>query len=255
MRILAIDIGNTTIAVGLIEEGACVALTRISSRETLAVVAQTFPKAMAELLQGRDAPEGAVISSVVPHLLPEIAAAVEKELGNQALVLTSDTPLPVRNGYARPREAGLDRLANAVGGVELAGAPVIIVDAGTAVTLDVVNAQGVFIGGAILPGAELWSAALSFHTAALPTVNLEAPERVIGTTTVENILSGIVYGLSGAIDRLVEVTRKELGSPAPVLLTGGGAPLLAPYLECTRHVTPHLTLVGLAAIRKHSNPS
>lgn len=247
--ILAADIGNSSVKVGLMEEGRCVASARTPSGPDPRAAAETLWRQLEAFRAAHGPASAAIVSSVVPDLTAPAEEVLAAMTGSAPLRLTHDTPLPVRNGYARPREAGLDRLAGAVGGMVLCGAPVIVVDAGTAVTVDVVSGDAVFLGGAILPGAELWSHALHDHTAALPCVAPEAPERVIGTTTVENIQSGIVHGLAGAVDRLVELARAELRhAEAPALLTGGAASLLAGRCRTIDRVEEHLVLMGLERI-------
>lgn len=250
MKVFAVDIGNTTIVAGILENGKCLCRSQISSRGNPGAAGSAFGETLDELTRAHGELEASIISSVVPDLLPDISARIAARLGSPAHVLSHDTPLPIRNGYFRPREVGLDRLANAAGAVSIAGAPVVVVDAGTAVTLEIVNKEQVFVGGAIIPGAELWASALAAHTAALPRVELVQLHRVVGTTTIENIQSGIVHGLAGAVDRLVQSSMRELGITAPVLLTGGGALFLEPLLTCSPRPVPDLTLLGLAWIRE-----
>ncbi len=253
MTVLAVDIGNTTITLGLVDESRCLGIIRTPSGGDPEAVGEAFSREVEQLRAAYGEIKGAIVASVVPALTPVVERALSDSIGIKPLRLTHDTPLPVRNGYGSPREVGLDRLANAVGGVVVCGAPVIVVDAGTAVTLDVVSGEGVFLGGAILPGAELWTKALNDFTAALPRVTVAAPGRTIGTSTVENIQSGIVNGLAGAIDRLVEEARVEMGGAATVVLTGGAAPLLIGRCRTVERTAEALTLLGLARIYTHNS--
>ena len=121
--------------------------------------------------------------------------------------------MPLKNRYAIPGQVGIDRLAGASGGVSLLGTPLVVVDAGTAITVDVVSRRGEFLGGAILPGIALGAHALATRTAKLPHVDLVTPVHAIGRTTDENIRSGLYFGTAGAVDAVVRRCWKELGYP------------------------------------------
>jgi type III pantothenate kinase len=156
------------------------------------------------------------------------------------------TGLPIL--YDNPKEVGADRVANAVAAFDLYGGPTIVVDFGTATTLDVVSARGEYLGGAIVPGIEISLDALFARAAALRRVELvEAPRRVIGKSTVESLQSGAVYGFAGQVDGLVARFEAELG-PSTIVATGGLAGLIAPASTTIQHHEPWLTLHGLRLV-------
>ena len=248
--LLAVDIGNTNIALGLFHEGNCVFFGRLGSD------ARRTTDEYAILLRGMFAMNGVeaaqiaavVMGSVVPGLSGMLDTALARVTGRKPYHVTHASRMPVKNRYGKPHEVGVDRLANAAGGVALYGAPLLVVDLGTAVTVDVISKRAEYLGGAILPGIEMSAEALSRRTARLPLASPTPPKHAIGRSTVESIRAGILHGLVGAVDRIIELTWKELGYRTGVVATGG---LAATLLEHSRHVkreNPELTLVGLIGI-------
>ncbi len=155
--------------------------------------------------------------------------------------------MPIR--YDNPHEVGADRIVNGVAAYESLGGPVVIVDFGTATTLDVISADGAYLGGAIAPGVETSAEALFSKAARLSKVDLEPPERVIGTNTRESVQSGLMLGEAAMVDGLVRRVWTELGTETPVVATGGLASRMAPLCETIGHVDADLTLTGLRIIR------
>jgi type III pantothenate kinase len=157
----------------------------------------------------------------------------------------------VRTGVAiavdNPREVGADRIANSVGAWHLFGGPTIVVDFGTATTLDVISEKGEYIGGAIAPGVNISLDALFSRTAALRAVELVEPRSVIGKSTVECIQSGAIYGFAGLVDGLVRRVMDELGD-CKVIATGGLSSLIAPYSTTIEQIEPWVTLHGLRLV-------
>jgi type III pantothenate kinase len=149
-----------------------------------------------------------------------------------------------------PDEVGADRLVNSVAAMTKYGRPVVAVDLGTAITLDVVSAEGAYIGGAIAPGLAVSMETLFSRTAKLPQIALTTPERFIGRNTMEAVQSGIVNGYTGLVDALVEGIFSELGGRTPVVATGGHAKILASQSRTITHVEPWLTLEGLLILYK-----
>ena len=171
----------------------------------------------------------------------------ERYFGFPALVLEPGvrTGMPIL--YDNPKEVGADRIANAVAAYDLYGGPSIVVDFGTANTIEAISEHGEYLGGAIFPGIEISMDALFAHAAALRRVELLAPRNVIGKSTVESIQSGCVYGFSGQVDALVERFHSELG-PCETVATGGQAELIVPHTHTVRRIEPWLTLFGLRII-------
>lgn len=250
--ILTVDIGNTHIHLGLFIRGALRKTWTLSSTP-----ARTYDEYALTLrgLIGEGMPmRGAIVSSVVPRLEWPMAKAVEQEFKTIPLILSKDTPMGIINGYEHPDEVGMDRLANAVGAQYFHGAPVMVLDFGTAITLDYLAAPArpghspVYMGGAIMPGIEMAAEALVRGTARLPRVALNEPRRAIGRTTAESIQAGLMHGYLGAIQTLVERSREEVGMACPVLATGGDALNLRTHLPFLAAVEPDLTLYGLRQI-------
>jgi type III pantothenate kinase len=149
--------------------------------------------------------------------------------------------------YDNPKEVGADRIANAVGAFDLYGGPCIVVDFGTATTLDAISAKGEYLGGAITPGIEISLDALFSRAAALRRFELIEPRNVIGKNTVESMQSGAIYGFAAQVDGVCERMKVELGD-ATVVATGGLAGLIAPLSTTIQHHEPWLTLMGLRIV-------
>jgi type III pantothenate kinase len=152
------------------------------------------------------------------------------------------TGMPVR--YENPREVGADRIVNAVGALDLHGAPSIVVDLGTATTFDAISSAGEYLGGAIVPGVEISMDALFAHASALRRVELSEPRHAIGRTTAESVQAGAIFGYAALVDGLCRRIADELGT-ATVISTGGLAGLITPYTTVVDHHEPWLTLHGL----------
>jgi type III pantothenate kinase len=190
---------------------------------------------------------GVAICSGVPRVTAELRQMTERYFGFPALVVEPGvrTGMPIL--YDNPKEVGPDRIANAVGAYELYGGPSIIVDFGTATTIEAVSAAGEYLGGAIFPGVEIAMDALFGRAAGLRRVELQAPKHVIGKSTAESIQSGTIYGFSAQVDGLVDRFVAELGE-CTVISTGGLADLISPYSRTIQHPEPWLTLYGLRII-------
>lgn len=250
--LLALDCGNTHITFGCMKNGVAETVFRIPTdrRETDFGYAAKIRDVLS--LGGVDpaALSDAAISCVVPPLTETLARAVVLLTGKEPLVVGAGVKTGLHIRINDPGTVAPDLVAAAVAAKETYPLPVIIVDMGTATTLTVVDADGKYIGGAILPGAGIALQALSEETALLPLIEIRPPKRVIAPDTVDSMKSGILYGAAGAIDGLVDRMNTELGTSATVVATGGLAPLVAPY--CTHPVTvdEQLLLRGLALIQE-----
>lgn len=173
-----------------------------------------------------------------------------------AVVPKRDGPLPFRSNYAAG-QAGIDRLANVAAAIEIGRLPAIVVDAGSAITFEVVGPDSVFRGGAILPGIRLQAEALRAGTASLPQVSLKSEVSAIGTDTEAAIQSGILHGCAGAIERLLQIMMCEPGmASASVIITGGDGPLLTRFIQREDFdVMPNLTIRGLYLLARHQYPN
>lgn len=246
-RLLAVDIGNTDTIIGLFVGRIIAAEWRApgASLRHARRAAQTIRLLLAEAGVPASDVGGAVISSVVPARTRVLAGAVRRVLGRAPYVITGRNQKGIRLGYAAPATLGPDRICNAAAARARYGAPVIVVDAGTAITYDVVLRSGVFAGGAIAPGFAAAAAALTQATAALPPFPLEFPRGgAIGADTAACMQSGVMFGTIDAIDGMIRRIRKRTGPRTTVVATGGHAALVARHSRLIRRVEPSLVLEG-----------
>ena len=252
--LLAIDVGNTQSHLGIFDGDDLAEHWRFATdaQETadeLAVRVSTL-LALRGLRPGQV--EGSVISSVVPQLTPEYAAMCERYLDGGCLIVGPGvkTGMPIR--LDNPLELGADRLVNAVAAYERFGGPSAVADFGTAITFDVVSAEGEYLGGVIGPGVEISMEALARRTAKLPPIELGEPlgepGGVIGKTTHASLQSGIIYGFAGAVDAIARRVQRELGTQPDFVATGGHAAAIIPFCETIDEVDDLLTLTGLRLV-------
>lgn len=252
--LLVVDIGNTNTVIGAYEGDDLSGHWRIMSDRRTSDELGLMLLNLLGLSGSRGSVEGAVVSSVVPSLDEVWSDALSRYLSVRPIFVSPQLELGIGVAYGNPQEVGADRLVNAVAGVALYGKPLALVDLGTAITLDVVDGRGTYLGGAIAPGMVLSMETLFSRTAKLPQVSLEAPRSVIGRSTMESIRSGIIYGYAGMIDALVERVFAELGESFPVVATGGHAKVLAEHSKFKVIVDPWLTLKGLKMIYEKNRP-
>ena len=252
--LLAIDIGNTNIVLGVFEDDRLrvswrLATLRDRTADELGVwVAQLFQHSHLDVSRVG----GIAISSVVPPLTRTARAMVDRYFSVKPLVVDGDTKTGMPVLYDNPSEVGADRIVNGVGAYERYGRaparPVIVVDFGTATTFDVISAKGEYLGGVICPGIQISADALFQRAARLPRIDVRKPTRVIGRTTVGSMESGLFYGHVGLVEGLVRRIRGELGSSAVSVATGGLADVIAPETTMIEAVDPELTLRGLRIV-------
>ena len=246
--LLVLDIGNTTISMGVYDKDLALQARFTSIDRT----ADETGLLLENLLRSRgvplDAVDGAILCCVVPNFEVAWRRAIKEYFRLDAVIMSDKLDLGIKIDMDFPGEVGADRLANAVGAAVKYGCPVIAVDLGTAINIDVVSSGGSYIGGAIAPGLLASVGTLSTRTAKLPQVALEAPPRAIGRNTIHAIQSGIVYGYTGLVDELVRRIQGELGGVAAVVATGGNADTLAAESNMIETVDHFLTLDGLRII-------
>ena len=248
--LLAVDIGNTDIMLGVFEGEELHATWHMATR------IHRMPDEYAALLlnllhhQGLDtsAIQEVALCSVVPPLTATFEEFLQKYFHTSPLVVEAGVKTGVRIRMENPREVGADRIANAVAAHQLYGGPVIIADLGTATTFDTVSKEGDYLGGAIAPGIATAAEALFMRAAKLPRVELVHPKQAIGTDTISAMQSGIVFGYVALIEGMVARIQKELGGKARVVATGGYAELIAKETSVIDTVNPTLTLTGLRLI-------
>lgn len=245
--LLAIDIGNTNVVLGVFDGETLRQSWRIGTKASMTedeyamIVKDLFGFAGIEFAQV----DGIIISSVVPPLLPIMSGMSRKYFRIEPMVVTHELKAGIMLTYDNPREIGADRIVNAAAAYQRYGGPLIIVDFGTATTFCAITKTGEYLGGAITPGLKISAEALYERAAKLPRVELVKPRSVIGRDTISAMQAGILYGYAGLVDGIVERMQKELGSDAKVIATGGLAELVAPQTKSIAEVRPNLTLEGL----------
>ena len=245
--LLAVDTGNTHTVLGLFEGATLRADWRVATRKDM--TADELGALLCTLFAGEGlhpkGVDGVIVSSVVPDWNGVLAATAQKTFGHEALFVEPGikTGLPIL--YENPHEVGADRIVNAVAAVQRFGAPVIVLDFGTATTFDVVNAKGEYMGGVIAPGLGISAEALFQRAARLTRVDIRKPARIVGRNTEESVQSGLFHGYVALVEGLVRRLRAELGAEAKVVATGGLAPVFHAELSFLTAVDPRLTLDGL----------
>jgi type III pantothenate kinase len=256
--LLVVDVGNTQTHFGAVHDSPSpgAGLEPFERWRFATVRGSTSDELGAELrnllgLRGLELSQidASIVSSTVPELGPEWAEMARRYLGHEMLVVGPGvrTGMPIRTDS--PRELGADRLVNAVAAYERYHEACIVVDFGTAITYDIVSAEGEYLGGIISPGMEISLEALWARAAKLPAVELAEPRSLIGKTTVDAVRSGIVYGFASQVDGIITRVRAELGSDVPAIATGGLAHHIVPsFTETIGEVDELLTLKGLQLV-------
>ena len=248
--ILAVDVGNTQTVIGLFESRILEGHWRVHTNAALTsdeLRVKIGALLSAEGMTWADI-EQMIVSSVVPRLTLTYEEIAQQATGKPPMTVGPGlkTGMPIR--YDNPHEVGADRIVNSVAALDALGGPVVVVDFGTATTIDVIDAQGAYLGGAIAPGVETSAEALFAKAARLSKVDLEPPEHVIGRNTRESVQAGLILGEAAMIDGLVRKIWIELGSETPVIATGGLAERMAPLCETISDVDEDLTLKGLMLV-------
>jgi len=252
---IAIDAGNSNTTIALFGGDEIGPVYRIPTEEVLR--SSDPDRLIRRSVKGRSGPDrpvdGAVLSSVIPDLVPPLSAALAKITGADPVVVGPSLDLGIEIGYERPEELGPDRIADAVAGYAEVEGAVVVVDLGTATTFNAVTAEGLFLGGAIAPGLVTGAEAIARRGARLFDTDLSFPDEAIGRSTEEALRSGSLWGAVALVDGMVERFRNELGG-CVVLATGGLAGIVAPRAERIDRWDPLLTLKGLTRIYERNRP-
>ena len=248
--ILAIDIGNTNIVVGCIDGERICFVERISTDRSRTEL--EYAISLKTLLEINKIPvesiTGTIIGSVVPPLNNILKRAVVKVCGQNPIMVGPGVKTGLNISMDDPTQVGADLIADAVAGLHYYGAPLIIIDMGTATTICVLDKKKSFIGGMILPGVKISLESLVNGTSQLPRISLDAPKNIIAKNTIDSMKAGIVIGQAACIDGIIDRTLEELGYDAKVIATGGLSSAIIPHC---RHKVPYdneLTLKGLNLI-------
>lgn len=252
--LLAIDIGNSNIVVGFVENGKILRKARTAT-DPIKTSDQYWIelKGMLGLFEiPAEEIEGVIISSVVPPVLNSCRTAVKKLTGLDPMVVGPGMKTGVNILLDNPAQVGSDLIAAAAASLREYPTPTLIIDMGTATTITALDKNGAFLGGSICPGVKISSEALSGRTAQLPGISLEAPAKAIGRNTVDSMRSGVMLGSAAMLDGLISRMEQELGQPATVVATGGIARYIIP--QCRREILydHDLLLKGLVILYENN---
>ena len=242
VNLLAVSVGNTRTRLGAFVAGQLVETATFENRQE-SQIAQAMDHAFAPLAN-HEAP--VLMSSVNPSAARLVEASIAKHLQRTVKRVERDLPIPIGRKLDPEAIVGEDRLLNAAAAFDVLKQACVIVDAGTAITVDIVDGQGTFHGGAIAPGAQLQLDSLHSRTAQLPEVEFDRPDEPVGHNTSQAMRCGVFFGLRGLVRELVEAYAEQIGAYPLIVATGGDSPLLFRDYELIDRVVPDLTLTGLA---------
>ncbi len=245
--ILAIDVGNTNIVIGCLEKDKILFTARVSTDR--AKTEDEYAVMLMNLFQiNKVSPkivEGGIISSVVPDLKKVLQLAVKKVTGKDPMIASLELDTGLKINMDAPNSLGADLVVDAVAAIAKYPKPIIIFDMGTATTLSVIDSEGTYIGGMIMPGLRLGVDALAARTSQLPRISLDAPEQLIGKNTINCIKAGAIYGNAGMLDGLIDRVAEELGTMPTVIATGGLIAEVVPFCKRKLIYDKDLMLWGL----------
>ncbi len=248
--ILAIDIGNTNIVLGYMDGKKILGTSRtVTMKEAdAAQYEKVFAEKLAESGMRAEDFEGAILSSVVPEIDDSVAQTVLRLTGKRCIRVTPGMRTDMAVKIDEPETLAGDLIVGSVGAMKKYPLPVAVIDMGTATTIVVVDGDGAYRGGAIIPGMKLSLSALTAGTSLLPGMAIGEPAACIATNTVDSMRSGAIYGTAAMLDGMVQRMEEELGEPVNVVATGGLAGCVLPY--CRRKIVydPDLVLHGMAAL-------
>ena len=248
--ILAIDVGNTNIVVGCIDDLKTYFIERLSTNRTKTELEYAVDlKNVLDIYHIKKTEiEGCIISSVVPQITNIVKLAAEKILKKNAIVLGPGVKTGLNFLMDNPGQLGADQVADEVAGIAGYPVPLILIDMGTATTASVVNSKKQYVGGMILPGVGVSLDALTARASQLSGISIDAPRHVIGKNTIECMKSGVLYSNAAALDGIIDRIEEELGEKATVVATGGLAKKIVPHCKREIILDEELLLRGLLII-------
>lgn len=246
--LLTLDIGNTSITIGLFNGEKLDSIKRIPSNIHYSI--NDYKELLTETIDS-DCIDSCIIASVVNGLDKILYDAILLTFGIESIILSPNIDIGIKLKLKDNNEIGADRIANGIAAVRLYKLPVIVVDFGTANTFDIVNSKGEFIGGVIAPGINTQLTSLSKCTSKLPKLDATVSEKTIGDNTLDAILSGVIRGTACMVEGLLSECEKEMGTKATIVATGGNCELISQYMNRKfDYVNPTLTLQGLKELYK-----
>lgn len=245
--ILAIDVGNTNIVLGCIDEGRIINSIRIRTEKNATFTEYAMQLKGILSFEGIEtsALSGAIISSVVPQLTAVISEAIQRVAGIDCVVVGSGMKTGMNIRIDDPGTLAGDIVVGGVAALEYYGVPVIVLDMGTATTLVVIDGNKNYLGGAIMPGVNLSYSALSSGASLLPYISISAPKKCIATNTIDSMRSGAVFGTAAMLDGMIDRMERELGEKCKIVATGGIASDVIPYCSHEIIYDDELLLKGL----------
>lgn len=248
--VFAIDVGNTNIVLGCFDNGKLTFVSRIATN--VSKMEDQYAVEIADILAlyqcGTDCFDGAIISSVVPPLTPVLREALKRLLGCRVFVVSPELQTGLAIKIQQPSILGGDLICASVAAKRQYSLPCIIIDMGTATKIMALGRDGAFLGCSIMPGVNISMDALSARTAQLPQINLESVNEIIGTTSIDSMKSGIVYGTASMVEGMIRRYASILGEDVSVVATGGLSSVIIPYCESAITVDRNLVLNGLYQI-------
>ncbi len=253
--ILAIDMGNTNIVVGCLEEDQTLFTERIST--DLGKTELEYAVLLKTILEIYDISTsevtGSIISSVVPPLTHIVKMALRKLLKTEPIVVGAGLKTGLNIKIDDPATVGADLVVDSVAALKYYGAPNIVIDMGTATTMCAIDQKGDFLGGVIFPGVNISLESLAAEASLLPRISLNTPKKVIGSNTIDSMRSGIIYGEASRIDGMINRFEEELGCETKVIATGGLSGIIIPHCRHEIALEPDLMLRGLKIIYDKNN--
>ncbi len=256
MNIIAIDIGNTNIDVGLFldDEEKSIESVAGGSRQKLAKCIKSAWKQIPVIESSKEGKRNGVIvvSSVKPEWVKMVREIAKDEFDEKIKVFGKDIPLPITCWVDEPDKVGMDRLMSAAAAYAVVEDAVVVADFGTAVTIDLVDASGVFQGGVILPGFEISAKALKEHTAQLPNIEITKPKAPYGKNTEDAINCGLYYSVVGALEEIIRRYAEEIGKWPQTVITGSAAKVIVDDCQFIDSYVPNLVVKGIVlAYKRH----
>lgn len=248
--ILAVDIGNTNIVLGCIEKDEILFEARMAT-DLIKTSDQYCAELKTMLSLFEVTPEkidGSIVSSVVPPVMNSLKTAIRKLTGKNCLIVGPGIKTGLNIRMENPAEIGSDLIVAAVAAIAEYGAPLLLVDMGTATTITAIDQEGAFVGGCICPGVKISMEALTGRTAQLPGISLDRPQHAIGKNTRDSMRSGIMFGAAAMLDGLLDRMEAELGVPVKVIATGGIARFVIPLCRRKMIYDRSLMLKGLGLL-------
>lgn len=252
--LLAIDVGNTNIVLGCLEDGEIIGITRMETDRDK--TAHEYAIALKQALEfgGIDPSQldGAILSSVVPPINGALRAAIRMVAGLDTIVVGPGMKTGLNIGLDDPGTMASDLVVGAAAGLSIHEPPLIIIDMGTATTITAIDKTGTYVGGCISPGPKISAEALSARTAQLPAISLESPKKAIGKNTIDAMRSGVMLGSACMVDGMIDRIDAELGGGATVVATGGIARFVLPMCRHAIEYDRDLLLKGLALLYENN---